>query len=260
MDLLILGVLLVAILNAPRFGWDRPSMIGVINFSNGDFSVGPADPGPGNVITESREISGFDSIEVDYPAQVFISQGSVESVKIEAEDNVLPGLQSRVRNNKLEIFYEADPGERVRPTETVKITIVVKDLKDVEFNSAGELAVEGLETDELEVSLSGAGNLELETISVDSLAVSLSGAGNMTASGTADTLRLTISGLGDFKGPDLHGQSANVNISGAGSATVWAEDELDASISGAGSVNYYGEAHVTKHISGVGSVKHLGNK
>jgi hypothetical protein len=260
MDLLILGGVLVAILNAPRFGWDRPSMIGVINFSDSDFYVGPTDPGSGNVITERREISDFDCIEVDYPAQIFISQGTVESVKIEAEDNVLPGLQSRVGNNRLEIFYDAEPGERVRPTKTVKITIVVKDLKDVEFDSAGELTIQGLETDDLEVSLSGAGNLKLQEIRVDSLAVSLSGAGNMTASGTADTLRLTISGLGDFKGPELHDQSADVNISGAGSATVWADDELDASISGAGSVNYYGGADVTKHISGVGSIRHLGNK
>lgn len=260
LDVLILGGLFLAILNAPQLGWNRPSLTGFVSFGDGDFQLGPAEPGSGKVVTESREVSGFDAIEVDYPAQIFISQGSVESLEIEAEDNVLPGLQTRVRNNKLEIFYDADEGERVNPTKVVRITIVVKDLKDVEFDSAGELTVEGLETDELEVSLSGAGNLELEDITVDSLVVILSGAGNMTASGTTETLRLTISGFGDFKGEDLHGQRAEINISGAGSATVWADEELDASISGAGSVNYYGAASVSKQISGVGSVKHLGDR
>ena len=62
----------------------------------------------------------------------------------------------------LEIFYKRQNGKHVNPTKTVKITIVVKDLNDVDFTSAGELIIEKLKTDKLDVSLSGAGNLKLE--------------------------------------------------------------------------------------------------
>lgn len=260
MDVLILGGLFLAVLSAPQFGWDRPALTGVINFSDNDFQFGPSKPGSGHVITETRTVSSFDAIEVDYPAQVHISQGNVESLKIEAEDNLLPGLQTEVRGNALRIYYKAADGERVNPTKMVKITIVVKDLNDVELNSAGELTITGLETEELEVSLSGAGNLKLNEIIVSDLLVSLSGAGSTTTSGQADTLRVIISGFGDFNGEDLHSQIADVNISGAGSANLWADDALDATISGAGSVNYYGAADVTKQISGVGNIRHLGDK
>jgi hypothetical protein len=260
LDVLIIGGLFLAIFNAPRLGWDKPSITGIVNFGDNDFNFGPGKPGSGNVVSETRQISGFNAIELDYPAQVFISQGGTESLKIEAEDNLLPGLQTQMRGNTLRIYYKAAEGERVNPTKMVKITIVVKDLQDVELNSAGELTIDGLETGKLEVSLSGAGNLKLNGIAVEDLLVSLSGAGSTTASGTADELRVIISGFGDFNGSDLHSQNADVNISGAGSANLWVDKELDATISGAGSVNYYGEAKVTRQVSGVGSVKHLGDK
>jgi len=258
LDIVLIGGAVLAIYFAPQLGWADPPMIAFNE--NGEPFFGPGEPGSGNVVTESRKVNDFQAVEVSYPAQVFISQGNTVSVKIEAEDNVLPGLRTEIKNGKLDIFYRSVNGKRVNPRKPVKITIVVKDLSEVDFSSAGELTIQGLETDSLDVSLSGAGNLEFDNILVQDLAVNLSGAGSMSASGTADDLDLSISGFGDFKGSDLHGKTARVDISGAGSATVWVDDELTAEISGAGSVNYYGAASVTKQINGVGGVKSLGSK
>ena len=258
LDVLIIGGVLLAIINAPQLGWTNPSMIYAMG--DNDFYVGPAEAGSGKVIMETRKVSNFDSIEINYPAQVFVSQGNSELVEIEADDNFLPGLQTEVRNGTLRIFYKNVDGKHVNPSQTVKITIVAKELKDVDFESAGELIIEGVESDELRVSVSGAGNLELNDIFVKDLAVDLSGAGSMAASGAADELRLTISGFGSFDGEELHSQNVDINLSGAGSATVWTDERLDAQISGAGSVNYYGTATVAKNISGIGRVNHLGDK
>ena len=258
LDVLIIGGAVLAILYAPQLGWTNPSIFTM--FNNSEPFIGPGERGSGNVISQTREVSGFEAVSVAYPAQVLIKQGNAESLKIEADDNLLPNLKTQVKNGTLEIFYKRENGKHVNPTKTVKITIVVKDLKNVDFTSAGELTVENLKTDTLDVSLSGAGNMKLDKILVKALSVSLSGAGSSTASGTADDLNLTISGFGDFKGADLHSKDAQVDISGAGSATVWADNDLNAQISGAGSVSYYGSASVTKQVSGVGGVNHIGNK
>jgi len=258
LDVLIIGGALLAILYAPQLGWANPSMISMFNTSEPFF--GPGERGSGNVVTETRDVQDFRAIEVDYPAQVFIKQGATESLELEAEDNLLPGLKTQVKDGVLEIFYKSENGKHVNPTKTVRITIVVKDLSEAQLTSAGELTIEKLKTNSLDVSLSGAGNLKLADIVVKALSVSLSGAGSMTASGTADDLDMNISGFGDFKGKDLHTKKANVDISGAGSATVWVDDDLSAEISGAGSISYYGSASVTRQISGVGGVNHLGNK
>jgi hypothetical protein len=258
LDVLLIGGAVLAILYAPQLGWTNPSIITM--FNNGEPFIGPAERGSGNIITETRQVSNFHSIDISYPAQVLVKQGSQESLQIEADDNFLPGLQTQVRNNTLEIFYKTKDGKHVNPTKGVNITVVVKDLTNVDFTSAGELTVDNLKTNALDVSLSGAGNLKLNKITVKNLSVNLSGAGGMSASGTADNLNLSISGFGDFKGADLHSKDAQVDISGAGSATVWADNNLNAQISGAGSVSYYGSASVTKQISGVGGVNHLGSK
>ncbi len=257
-DVIIVGGAVLAILYAPQLKWDNPIMISMIN--NGDFYVGPSQPGSGKVVSSTREVSDFLALKIDYPAQVFISQGKSESVKIEAEDNLLPGLKTEVNNGQLRIYYQAQSGKHVNPTRPIKITIVAKDLKDIEFDSAGELTLTGLKTDSLDLSLSGAGNLKLENILVSNLSVNLSGAGSMTASGTADDLQLNISGFGNFNGKELYGKTADVNLSGAGGATVWVDKELTADVSGAGSINYYGSASVNKQINGIGGVTHLGNK
>jgi len=259
LDLVIVGGAVLSILYAPKLGWDNPS-IATFYFDSNAFHVGPTVRGSGDVVTEMRDVSDFTGIKLDYPAQVTVSQGNAVSVKIEAEDNVLPGLQTLVRNNKLEIFYKADDGEYVSPTRAVKITIIVRDLKEVDFGSAGDLTINGLEIDSLDISLSGAGNLKVNDLVAKKFGVDLSGAGSITVNGEADDFKLNIRGFGSHNGRDLQTNTADVNLSGAGSATLWVEDKLDANLSGIGSVNYYGSPRVSKNVSGVGSISRSGNK
>jgi hypothetical protein len=255
-DVLIVGGLVLSIVYAPMMNWDTPpatfAMIG-----NSDVYIGPGEPGSGNVITQTRDVSDFHAIEVDYPAKVFIEQDDTESVVIKAEDNLLPNLKTEVENGTLKIFYKKTDEKHVTPTEGVTINITVKDLDEVTYLSAGEIAIESLKTDTLDISLSGAGNVEIKDIEVKDLTANISGAGGMTASGTNYNLDLNISGFGGFDGTELHGKTATVNLSGLGSATVWVDDELDVVISGIGSVHYYGSPVLTKQINGIGTVNQL---
>ncbi len=259
MDILIIGGLVLAIVYAPRFGWASPSMV-FVSWDGNSATFGPGEPGSGVVKSQTRTVSDFHAITIEYPAQITITQGKAVSVKIEAEDNVLPGLITQVKNGTLDIFYKSDDGKYVNPTKPVKITIVVKSLDDIQFSSAGELTITGLKTDALNFSLNGAGKVTINEITTKNLTLDLSGAGSLDATGTADNLDLNISGFGSFNGEDLHSKTASINISGAGSASIWVDDELDASVSGAGSINYYGSPSVNKNVSGVGSVSSKGDK
>jgi len=117
---------------------------------------------------------------------------------VEAEDNVLPGLMTQVQNGTLNIFYKADSGKHVNPTQAVKITIVVKNLDDVKFSSAGKLTINGLKTNALNFGLDGAGKVSINDITTKTLKLDLSGAGSLDATGTADSLDLNINGFGGF--------------------------------------------------------------
>ena len=247
--LIVIGAVM-AVIYAPQLGWaGGPSM----GFVGSDFGGGVQ--GSGKIESETREVQGFLAVSINYPADVIIQQGKVESVKVEADDNLLQQITTEVDDETLVIENKEESwSQRVDPTERVKITITVKDLREIEFSSAGTLRLNGLKTDELSVNLNGAGEMILNDLDVNKLESRLSGAGNIKANGTAKELELRISGVGNFEAPALQSMVASVRISGAGSATVRVEDDLTARVSGAGSVKYYGSPTLDEDVSGAGSV------
>jgi hypothetical protein len=246
--LIVIGAV-AAILYAPQLGWAGGPNLGF----GSDFGGGI--PGSGKIKLETREVQGFLAVSIDYPATIVIEQDKVEAVKIEADDNLLPQLATEVHDGMLVIKNkEENWSKRVDPSESVKITIRVKDLHQIEFSSAGNLHVQGLKTEELTVNLNGVGEMILNELDVRKLESRLSGAGNIKADGVADELDLRISGVGGFDAPNLESRVASVRISGAGSATVNVLDDLTARVSGAGSVNYYGSPALHEEISGAGSI------
>lgn len=254
--LVVIGAV-AAIFFAPKLGWaDAPAW----GWNIGDNDFSGAIKGSGVMKTQTRELSDFDAIAIRYPAEVIVRQGKTASVKIEAEDNLLPQLTTEVEGNTL-VFKngESNFSKRVKPTSAVKVTITVTELKEISLASAGSLEAFGLKGGDFELKLSGAGDATLTEVEFDSFSVTLSGAGEIKADGKVERLKVTISGLGDFKGADLQTMTADILISGAGNATVRVEQELTARVSGAGSVGYYGSPDVTKTISGAGSVDKKGD-
>jgi hypothetical protein len=253
-SLLVVAGAFLAVFFAPQLGWNHP-----VGWTMG-FGFAGAVPGSGQVKTETRSPGNFSTLEIRYPAEVTIQQGSTTSVKISAEDNLLPQLRTDVSAGRLVLRNdELDWGARVEPSKTVKVSITVKDLSELDFSGAGTVTLVSLKANSLKVVLSGAGQVNLGKLELKSLEGVLSGAGNIKADGRADDVRLTISGLGNFEAPDLQSLSASVRISGSGNATLRVQDELNATVSGAGSIRYFGSPKITQQISGAGSVKSLGD-
>lgn len=254
--LTVVGIFL-AILFAGQLGWNRfpdYTVNGVSMFA------GANERGSGHIVTENRQVHGFTALHIDYPANYTIKQGSTEGLTIEADDNVVAVMRTQVTGGVLEIDSLRDHRVYINPTQPVKVTITVKDLKELSFASAGTVTINGLKTDSLTTLLDGAGTITLNNLNAKELVANLSGVGSLKASGTADTLDARVDGVGGLDAKDLHSNTATVSLSGMGSANVWADSSLTADVSGVGSVNYYGNPQVTKTVSGVGSVHSMGAK
>ena len=249
--------MLLAVLFAPRLGWNRAPAWNFLSIGGFNGSVA----GSGVVVSQTRQLADFNIIEINYPVELTVQQGGANSITVTAENNLLPQLATRVSGSTLTIANnQPDWTRRVTPTRPITIHMTVKDLQQVDFPSAGTLTIANFQTDHMDVSISGAGTVNLSNLATHKLAVDLSGAGNITANGSTDNLDLDISGLGGFHGADLASQTSGITISGAGNATVWAKTNLNVQISGAGSVNYYGSPQVSRQVSGLGSVTSQGTK
>lgn len=198
------------------------------------------EEGSGVLITEQRDVSGFDRVSFEGFGTLIITHGSEESLTIEAEDNILPRIETKVRGGTLEIGFNTNRWQDiVRPTKSITYTLTV-------------IALDG-------IALSGAGSIEANGIDAERFDVTLSGAGSIEISGYAGTQEINVSGAGSYDSGELQSESIDVNISGAGSATVWATESLDVNISGVGNVSYYGDPQVREAISGLGNLKALGS-
>jgi hypothetical protein len=202
--------------------------------SSGESGGEPEDAtnGSDDVTSESRDVSGFDEVELSGVGNLSIRQTGSESLTVEAEEDVLADIRTEVVNDRLVIGPE--PNTVLHTTGPINYELTVKDLRALR--------------------LAGSGNVDARGISTDELAVTISGAGAVEISGRADSQEVDIAGVGSYRAGDLQSEEAKVAIVGAGSAVVNASEVLEAKISGAGSVEYIGDPTVHQEVSGVGRV------
>lgn len=186
----------------------------------------------GHATSESRDVSGFDEVELRGVGNLSIRQTESESLTVEAEEDVLPKIRAEVENDHLIIGPK--PNTSIQTTEPINYVLTVKDLHALK--------------------VSGAGDVEVEDISTDKLGINISESGAVEASGRADSQEVDISGSGTYRAENLESKEVKIDVEGAGSAIVNVSEALDAKVSGAGSVEYIGNPRVEKDVSGAGRV------
>jgi len=215
------------------------------------------DQGSGKVITQAREVSGFDRVVLNGIGDVIITQGDREALEIEAEDNVIPNITTEVEDGTLQISFNR---KTIIPTKSIKFHLTMRTIRGMETKGVSNITSEKIDTDALELGISGTGNIEIENLSAESTTVNVSGAGNLTANGKVSSQKITLSGAGNYNGADLQSETAEITITGLGKVVVWVTENLSVTISGTGGVDYYGNPQVSQQISGLGRLNHKGNK
>ena len=188
--------------------------------------------GSGQVATEDRQVSGFNKIDLSGVGEVTIQQGGTESLTVEADDNVLPRLTSKVSNSTLKL--DKKPGTALRTKNPIRYRVTVKELTGLDVSGSGSVQGQGL---------------TLQTLRVD-----ISGSGAVNLSGSAVAQDIEVSGSGRYDAADLRSERVSAEISGSGQVAVAVSRELKIDISGSGTVTYSGDPTVQQDVSGSGKV------
>jgi len=214
------------------------------------------EKGNGSVTEETREVGSFSEIDFSGIGEIVVTLGDVESLTIEAEENLLPYMETYNRGKTLVIKIQE--GVNITPTEPIRFDITVVSLDAIDVSGVGNVSLPELESDNFSVSISGVGGIEIDGLYAGRLTADMSGLGDLTVtSGSVDSQKIDISGGGKYSAAQLESREAEVSVSGVGSATVRASETLDVHISGSGGVDYYGSPQVTSDISGIGDLDHL---
>jgi hypothetical protein len=209
---------------------------------------------------QDRHLSGFSSIDVSGSFDVFISQGSTESVKVEAERNDMDKIVTEVKNGVLHIDNKRSMGGMSWDWGNRKriVRVVVRNINALNVNGSGDVAfTDGLHVKSLSMMVRGSGDVD-GRIEAETLECGLSGSGDVLLSGSADNVTIKSSGSGDLDARKLQTVNTAVKSSGSGDTAVNASQRVDAKLSGSGDISYTGTAkQVSTSKTGSGDISRM---
>lgn len=190
--------------------------------------------GAASAADQVRAAAPFTSISVQGPISVTVDAGAAQqSLTVRGGDRFQNGLASEVVNGELRL--------RMRD-------------KDVPLHMGDQriiIAMPQLRAFNAE----GAGEIKLNNVRGERLDVGYRGAGSMAINGKVNTFRMTAEGVGEVDARALIANETDVRFQGIGDVKVYAKDKLDVKVQGMGSLSYYGRPRsVTKSVQGLGSV------
>jgi hypothetical protein len=210
--------------------------------------------GEGPSVEKTIQLDNFSGISLNINADVYLTQGSTQSVRIDAQQNIIDLIETDVNNKIWRIKTE----ENLRDYSSIKIYITVPDMNSVKLSGSGDIYCESVfaGNDEVEVSISGSGDLRFKT-TARSVDASISGSGDIELEGSAQDLSISVSGSGGVDAKELRSSNCDIRISGSGDAKVHATETLNVSVSGSGDVYYKGTPQVKSRISGSGDLESM---
>lgn len=210
----------------------------------------------GKVVTESREARGYSGVAVSLPGTVVVRQAGNAPVAIEADDNLMPEIETVVERGVLRIRFKRNLNVTGRPT--IKVLVTNPEIQSLAVAGSGDVLSESIKARAMEVSVAGSGDVRIARLEAESLSASVAGSGDVKVAGKAAEVKVSIAGSGDVEADRLEARKAKVSIAGSGDVSLWVAETLDASVAGSGDIRYYGDPALTKKVLGSGSLKRLG--
>ncbi len=179
---------------------------------------------------EVRQVEAFHSVRLKTPARVELAVGPAPSLVVSGDDNVVPEVRTHVSGGTLLIEL---PGSW-RTREELLVRLTTPSLQGFRIEGSGEVHVDGLAAERLELAIEGSGALR--------------------ARGRASDLKASIEGSGSLDLDELTAERAELEIDGSGAIEAAVTSGLHYSIEGSGCITYSGTATSHGTIDGSGNL------
>ena len=200
-------------------------------FFNFKVDIGDRVTGSGHSATERRDVAGFNEVEVSGVFQVEIVAGKDFSVDVQADDNILPLIQTKVNGDTLQIELE----QSVKSKSEMIVRITAPNIERVQSSGAAKINASGIKNEQFSIDTSGASKIILN--------------------GETAKLDIDVSGASNIDAEQLVAGAVNINSTGASKIAVNATSKIHTQASGASRITYTGEPKtVESETSGSSSI------
>lgn len=182
---------------------------------------------------DARQLAVFRAIAIHGPINIEVQAGKAQSVKVMGRPEFIGKVITSVKSDELRIDYAEKNNVSLKDGD--RIVITVPSLVKCIVEGAGQVVIDNVKEERLDLQFEGAGRLE--------------------AKGSTKWLRLKARGVGEVSTQALKAERADVNFEGIGDVKVHASQTLNAVVRGMGSLTYYGKPKaLNKSVSGIGNV------
>jgi hypothetical protein len=234
--------------------------------------------GSGRMISEQRTVSGINGVSLATTGDLLIEVGNYESLRIEADDNLISRIQTDVRDGILTI--QTGTFSNLYFTQNVRYYLTVRNLNSISIVSSGNIQAPDLKADRFLINVSSSGNLKMGNLSTDALDVNISSSGNVfmgvlkagslnvnisssgdlnIGGGEVEKQNIAINSSGKYQAPNLASEDAGVAINSSGDAAIRVRDRLSVQLNSSGNLHYWGNPSVNINKNSSGDIIYSGN-
>jgi hypothetical protein len=189
--------------------------------------------GGGYPINRTLDWDGSDHAGIAIPGHATYAPGNDDKVHVSGNPVLVPHI--RVRDGKIEL----DCRMGFNGAHDLAVTLPGRTFKKFSIAGSGDLALNGLDQDRLELSIRGSGSIK--------------------GDGKVQNAELSVRGSGDINIGQVNAQVVKVDIRGSGNTDIAPTEEADIRIRGSGDINLHTNPRkLETHISGSGRIHNLG--
>lgn len=191
--------------------------------------------------TVTRELDGFNFLQVKNALEVELTQGETNTVSIigisEADAEK---VKTEIQNGELAIYTDG----KIKNKDGLIVKLTFSNLRGITQSGASEItSTNAIQSDKFSIKGSGAIEADLK-LEVNDLNLDFSGASDIKLSGSANNFDVKLSGASDLKASEFMAKNVKVNVSGASDLKIYASESVTGRAGGASNINVKGNPPV----------------
>lgn len=208
--------------------------------------------GSGNIVSESRSTGDFSKISAGGPFEVIVKKGPSCQVRVEADDNIIKYIETRVSGSTLKIKTQ---GLHNFSSVHMIIYVTAPQVEAINASASASVKAEDILESNGQIAFNASSSGEIDAVvNAPAVEADVSSGATINISGRTREYRARASSGGEIRSWDLLSENTTVNSSSGASADVHASVNLDARASSGASVTYRGNASVKITESSGGSI------
>ena len=214
----IISILLIIIISIASFSCKK--------------NIGDCFTSTGTIITENRTSGDFHLIYLNDNVNLVLTQDSINSVMVEAGENIINSIKTEFENGHLNIKNTSSCNWVRSYAKDITVYVSVNNLDSLEYESSGNIScTNAIKNDSISVDVwGGAGTIEL-TFDMKNVKLNLHyGTADMIFHGSSCVTYIYAASYGPFHCADFYSNNVYINNRGTSNCYVRANKVLEATI------------------------------